>query len=112
MLFCVRLIDCFIVDCKVRPCILGIEKRFCLKPSCSLVTVRRLIDCFAVDSAVTSLSMSPTDDFLATCHVGDLGVYLWANRTLYAFVSLQPLPEDFEPRTLHMPATADRPAGE
>ena len=75
------------------------------------IIVGRLIDCFAVDSAVTSLSMSPTEDFLATCHVGDLGVYLWANRTLYSFVSLQPLPDDFEPRTLHMPATAERPAG-
>jgi U3 small nucleolar RNA-associated protein 21 len=72
----------------------------------------RLLDCFAVDSAVTSLSMSPTDDFLATSHVGDLGLYLWANRALYSFVSLQPLPEGFEPSTIQMPATAERPDGE
>lgn len=69
----------------------------------------RLIDCFAVDSAVTSLSMSPTNDFLATSHVGDLGLYLWANRALYSFVSLQPLPEDHRASVIHMPATAELP---
>ncbi|XP_070172929.1 WD repeat-containing protein 36-like [Littorina saxatilis] len=66
----------------------------------------RLIDCFAADSAVTSVSMSPTEDFLATSHVGDLGIYLWANKTLFSFVSLQPLPEHFEPQVIHMPTTA------
>lgn len=67
----------------------------------------RLIDCFGVESPVTTLSLSPTGDFLATSHVGDLGVYLWANQTLYAFVPLQPLPEDYQPRTIRMPATTD-----
>lgn len=36
-----------------------------------------LIDCFLLDSAVVSLTMSPTGDFLATAHVDDLGIYLW-----------------------------------
>ncbi|XP_076454218.1 WD repeat-containing protein 36-like [Babylonia areolata] len=67
----------------------------------------RLIDCFTVECPVTSLSMSPTGDFLATCHVGDLGVYLWANQTLYTFVALQPLPDDYVPKTITMPATAN-----
>ncbi|PIO33481.1 hypothetical protein AB205_0155360 [Aquarana catesbeiana] len=31
-----------------------------------------LIDCFLLDSAVVSLTMSPTGDFLATAHVDDL----------------------------------------
>lgn len=35
--------------------------------------------------------MSPSGDFLATTHSGQLGVYLWANRTLYAHVNLRPL---------------------
>lgn len=70
----------------------------------------RLIDCFAVDAAVTSLSMSPTGDFLATSHVDDLGVYLWSNVTLYSYVALPPLPDGFEPQTLHLPATAYTPA--
>ncbi|KAK7486461.1 hypothetical protein BaRGS_00022262 [Batillaria attramentaria] len=76
------------------------------------VVTGRLIDCFAVDSAVTSLSMSPTGDFLATSHVDDLGVYLWSNVTLYSYVALPPLPEGFEPQTLHLPATAYVPSGE
>jgi hypothetical protein len=32
---------------------------------------------------VTSLSLSPTLDLLATTHVNQLGVNLWANRPLY-----------------------------
>ncbi|KAL8567228.1 hypothetical protein ACOMHN_046638 [Nucella lapillus] len=67
----------------------------------------RLIDCFGVESPVTTLSMSPTGDFLATSHLGDLGVYLWANQTLYTFVALQPLPHDYLPQTITMPATTD-----
>lgn len=39
----------------------------------------------------TSLSMSPTGDFLATTHVGELGVFLWANRLLYERVFLKPI---------------------
>ncbi|CAC5374475.1 UTP21 [Mytilus coruscus] len=65
----------------------------------------KLIDCFLVSSAATSLSLSPTGDFLATSHVDDIGVYLWSNMTLYTFVSLRPLPEDYEPDTLELPAT-------
>lgn len=30
-------------------------------------------------------------DFLATIHSGLLGVYLWANRTLYVHVNLKPI---------------------
>lgn len=51
----------------------------------------QLIDCFEVDAACTSLSFSPTGEFLATTHVDQLGVYLWSNRTLYSHVSLRPL---------------------
>lgn len=65
----------------------------------------KLIDYFLVDSAVTSLSLSPTGDFLATAHVDDIGVYLWSNMTLYTFVALRPLPDDFEPEILELPAT-------
>ena len=37
----------------------------------------------------TSLSFSPTNDFLATSHVDSVGVFLWANRAQYAEVSFQ-----------------------
>ncbi|XP_041359034.1 WD repeat-containing protein 36-like isoform X2 [Gigantopelta aegis] len=65
----------------------------------------KLIDCFLVDKAVSSLSMSPTGDFLVTAHVDDVGVYLWSNMTLYSFVSLSPLPANFEPKLLDLPST-------
>ena len=38
--------------------------------------------------------MSPTGDFLATTHVGELGVFLWANRLLYEKVFLKPIDRD------------------
>lgn len=49
----------------------------------------RLVDWFAVERPVTSLSFSPTGDFLATVHAGKLGIYLWANRALYSAVAME-----------------------
>lgn len=66
----------------------------------------KLIDCFLVDVAATSLSLSPTNDFLATTHVDDLGIYLWSNKTLYSHVSLRPVPEDFVPSIVTLPGTS------
>lgn len=37
----------------------------------------RLIDIFRTESVATSLSFSPTGEFLATSHVDSLGVHLW-----------------------------------
>lgn len=37
----------------------------------------QLIDAFRTESVATSLAYSPTADFLATCHVDSVGVYLW-----------------------------------
>ena len=65
----------------------------------------RLIDCFLVDTPVTSLTMSPTSDFLATSHLDDVGVYLWSNTTLFSYVPLRPLPSDFKPQLVTMPTT-------
>ncbi|KAK3090298.1 hypothetical protein FSP39_010724 [Pinctada imbricata] len=67
-----------------------------------------LVDIFLLDSAVTSLSMSPTGDFLTTCHVDDVGVYLWSNMTLYSHVPLKQLPPDYEPVVMEMPSTKRR----
>ena len=66
----------------------------------------RLVDCFLVDEAVTSLAFSPTNDFLATSHVDDLGIYLWSNITLYKHVALKPLPSNYQPQLIEMPTTA------
>ena len=37
----------------------------------------RQIDLFRTSSVATSISFSPTNDFLATSHVDSLGVFLW-----------------------------------
>lgn len=54
----------------------------------------RLIDAFRTPSVTTSLSFSPTNDFLATSHVDSVGVFLWANRAQYAEVSFQTIAEN------------------
>ncbi|ALC46221.1 CG9799 [Drosophila busckii] len=48
-----------------------------------------MIDHFRVERPCISLSMSPSGDFLATAHVGLLGLYLWANKTLFNQISLR-----------------------
>ncbi|KAG5644038.1 hypothetical protein DXG03_009190 [Asterophora parasitica] len=45
-------------------------------------------------SVATSISFSPTNDFLATAHVDSVGVFLWANRAQYAEVSFQSVTDD------------------
>lgn len=37
----------------------------------------QLVDAFRTSSIATSLTFSPTGDFLATAHVDSLGVHLW-----------------------------------
>ncbi len=63
------------------------------------------MDDFCFDSPVTSLSLSPRGDFLATAHSGDLGIYLWTNQTLYSHVSLKPLAANHQPTKVQMPMT-------
>lgn len=65
----------------------------------------RLVDCFMTEMAVTSLTMSPTADFLVTCHIDSVGLYTWYNKTLLSLVSLAPLPDDYQPQEVDMPDT-------
>ena len=77
------------------------------------VPTGRLIDLFRTLSVATSISFSPTNDFLATSHVDSVGVFLWyvitiaftssfasslashrANRAQYAEVPLQSVAEE------------------
>ncbi|XP_022111358.1 WD repeat-containing protein 36-like [Acanthaster planci] len=69
----------------------------------------RLLDSFLVEDAATSLTLSPTGDFLATAHVDDLGVYLWSNKTLYTHLPIRPLPDTYEPSTVAQPGTSLEP---
>lgn len=48
-----------------------------------------MIDHFKVERPCISLSMSPNGDFLATAHSNLLGIYLWANKTLFNQISLR-----------------------
>ena len=52
-----------------------------------------LIDAFRVPDICTSVSMSPSGDFIATTHVNQLGIFLWSNKSLYSYVPLRPLSE-------------------
>lgn len=62
-----------------------------------------LIDAFGTSSPCVSLTLSPTGEFLATSHSEDVGVYLWANISLYSPLTLHPLPESYEPDCLSLP---------
>jgi U3 small nucleolar RNA-associated protein 21 len=42
-----------------------------------------LIDIFKTNDICTDITMSPLGDFLATTHVNQVGIFLWANRSLY-----------------------------
>lgn len=53
----------------------------------------RLIDAFRTSSVATSISFSPTNDFLATSHVDSVGIHLWANRAQYDEISFQTVDE-------------------
>ncbi|KAL4933591.1 rRNA-processing protein UTP21 [Aspergillus undulatus] len=53
-----------------------------------------LIDLFRVASTCTSLSISPTGDFLATAHADGTGIGLWSNRSLFMPVSTRNLNMD------------------
>ncbi|GAB6028898.1 WD repeat-containing protein 36 [Chamberlinius hualienensis] len=64
-----------------------------------------MVDCFLVDDICTSLSLSPSREFLATTHVDRLEVFLWVNKTIYTYVQLSPLPADYEPQLAALPDT-------
>lgn len=76
---------------------------------CSIMTwdlpTGRLIDWIVLPSICTSLSMSPTGEYLATCHSGSVGVFLWVNTVLYSNVSICPLPDSYNPELVELPVS-------
>ena len=62
-----------------------------------------LIDQFKMSQPCISITMSPTGDFLATAHVDFLGVYLWANKSLYEHISFRAVDPESEPPTMELP---------
>jgi U3 small nucleolar RNA-associated protein 21 len=53
-----------------------------------------------------SLAMSPAGNYLATAHVDFLGIYLWANKTLYENVPLRSIDPLSEAPMLELPSLA------
>ncbi|KAI8452425.1 WD repeat-containing protein 36 [Phakopsora pachyrhizi] len=63
-----------------------------------------LIDAFKTHSIATSVSFSPTGDFLASAHVDSVGILLWANRAQFSEVSYRSLPENYDIPILENPS--------
>lgn len=56
-----------------------------------------MVDIFRLESIVTYMDFSPNGQILATALNDNVGILLWSNKTLFQFVSLLPIPLDFEP---------------
>ncbi|CAL8073037.1 unnamed protein product [Orchesella dallaii] len=56
-----------------------------------------MIDVFRLESIVTYMDYSPQGEYLATALSDNIGILLWMNRSVYRFISLLPIPQDFEP---------------
>lgn len=52
------------------------------------VPTARCVDWFIFEDAVTSMSLSPSGEFLATTHVENNGIFIWANRAHFGTVLL------------------------
>ncbi|POM64424.1 Hypothetical protein PHPALM_20045 [Phytophthora palmivora] len=61
----------------------------------------KCVDWMRFQKPVTGLAVSPTGEFLATTHVGHVGIFLWANRSFFTEVFLDSEPT--EPVLMDMP---------
>ncbi|KAK1946757.1 WD repeat-containing protein 36 [Phytophthora citrophthora] len=61
----------------------------------------KCVDWMRFQKPVTGLAVSPTGEFLATTHVGHVGIFLWANRSFFTEVFLDSEPA--EPILMDMP---------
>ncbi|KAJ1939726.1 rRNA-processing protein utp21, partial [Linderina pennispora] len=53
-----------------------------------------MVDWFRVASVPVSVAFSPSGDFLASAHMDSVGIFLWANRTQFADVTLRQIRPD------------------
>lgn len=65
-----------------------------------------LVDVFKVDDVATSVTFSPTGDFLATTHVDNVGIFLWANKTQFSNVSLRSITDDEVAELVSLPTAS------
>ena len=68
-----------------------------------LFVCRSLVDVFRLESIVTSLDYSPNGEFIATSLHNNNGILLWMNKTIFAHISLMPIPADYEPPLVNLP---------
>ncbi|WVW84648.1 hypothetical protein I302_106682 [Kwoniella bestiolae CBS 10118] len=64
----------------------------------------RLVDAFRTASIATSVTFSPTGDFLATAHVDSVGIHLWANKAQFSEVALRHIPEEEDVPEVGLPS--------
>ncbi|KAF5338359.1 hypothetical protein D9611_012520 [Ephemerocybe angulata] len=74
--------------------VVDLETRKVVREMGVLTGFELLIDAFKTSSVATSLSFSPTNDFLATSHIDSLGVFPWANRAQYADIMFKGIQDD------------------
>lgn len=73
------------------------------------VPTGRTLSRIAVPQPAVSVAFSPASDFLATAHVGERGVFLWANRCMFERAMPRALTDEelaAEPSELPLPAAA------
>ncbi|CAG7734965.1 unnamed protein product [Allacma fusca] len=89
----------------------------CFSPDCRFVTAStsdclirtwdlptsNLVDIFRLESIAKSMDYSPNGEFLVTSLHDSVGILLWMNKTVFAHVSLMPIPPDFEPPLISVP---------
>ncbi|GMF40092.1 unnamed protein product [Phytophthora fragariaefolia] len=63
----------------------------------------KCVDWLRFHKPVTGLAVSPTGEFLATTHVGHVGIFLWANRSFFTEIFLDSEPS--EPILMDMPVS-------
>ncbi|ORX40070.1 putative WD-repeat protein [Kockovaella imperatae] len=63
-----------------------------------------LVDAFRTESIATSLTFSPTGDFLATAHVDSLGVHLWANKAQFSDVAFSHINDEDDVQAVALPS--------
>lgn len=62
-----------------------------------------MIDHFRFETPCISMTMSPTGDFLATAHASNLGIFTWANKSLFTHVPLRSIDPNSEPPAIDLP---------
>lgn len=68
-----------------------------------------LISALRLPSIATAIAFSPSGEFLATAHVGSLGIHLWSNRSQFRSIPVRRINEEDIPTLMDsMPSSSGR----